>query len=163
MDFAFEAHIYLLHYSPFFSPFHQQWYLIAWNILGFIWTKKQTVFWVDFVVISIFNNGLGALITSLKFNYWHHWTPQIPPPWSYMLPARITIVKFIYLYSEFMVKTINIPMQVVMQFHFWWVMQWSLTEYNILWAKDGKIVQQIICVEWLHIALWTFLVSNAAI
>ena len=34
---------------------------------------------------------------------------------------------------------------------------------HALWAKDGKIVQQIMCVEWLHIALWTFLVSKVAI
>ena len=162
MDFAFEAHIYLLHYSPFFSPFHQQWYLIAWNILGFIWVKKQTVFWVDLVVISIFNNGLGAAHHQFKIQLLTSLNSTDTTTMKLYVPAR-TIVKFIYLYSEFMVKTINIPMQVVMQFHFWWVMQWSLTEYNILWAKDGKIVQQIICVEWLHIALWTFLVSNAAI
>ena len=125
--------------------------------MGFIWAKKQTVFWVV-LVISIFNNGLGAahhqfkiqLLTSLN-------STDTTTTMKLYVPAH-TIVKFIYLYSEFMVKTINIPMQVVVvQFHFWWfmamILDWVL-EHSIEDDQSLDLFARKLCLMLLlHVGI----------
>ena len=97
------------------------------------------------------------LITSLKFNYWHHWTPQRYHQWDICM-YKLTRGKFIYLFSEFMVKTINIPMQVVVvQFHFWWfmamILDWVL-EHSIEDDQSLDLFARKLCLMLLlHVGI----------